>query len=132
MIMIIIIIRLKLNLTSGCCPRWFIFFKNLFYQNNCIEAMNIGGCQIRGALFNFFVVKKCPLCIFWMLPSVSKIIPGLLIKFGQFMPYYKRKNFIKKFYKNIDLKTSPRFFCVCKELGTTLLENEIFEARYLY
>ena len=36
--------------------------------------MNIVGGQIRGALFNFFVVTKCPFCIFWMLPSVSKII----------------------------------------------------------
>ena len=35
--------------------------------------MNIGGDQIRGALFNCFVVKNCPSFIFWMLPSVSKI-----------------------------------------------------------
>ena len=38
--------------------------------------MGIGGGKIRGALFNFFVVKKCPFCIFQTLPSVSKIIPG--------------------------------------------------------
>ena len=38
--------------------------------------MRIGGGGIWGALFNFFVVKKCPFCIFWMLPSVSKVIPG--------------------------------------------------------
>ena len=44
---------------------------------------------------------------------------SLLMKFGQFMSDYKRKNFIKKFYKNCDLKTSSRFFCVCKELSTT-------------
>ena len=52
--------RLKLNLTSGRCPWWLIFFKNLFYQQNCKEAINIGGGQIRGTLFHFFVVKKCP------------------------------------------------------------------------
>ena len=34
------------------------------------------------------------------------------------MSYYKRKKFIKNSYKNCDLKTSPRLFCVCKELGT--------------
>ena len=67
--------RLKLNPTSRCCPQWPIFFKNLFYQNNCKDAMNIGGGQIRGALFDFFVVKKCSFCIFQMLPSVSKITP---------------------------------------------------------
>ena len=36
------------------------FFKNLFYQSNYKEAMKIVGGQIRGALFNFFVAKKCP------------------------------------------------------------------------
>ena len=29
------------------------FFQKFVYQNNCKEAMNIGGGQIRGALFNF-------------------------------------------------------------------------------
>ena len=41
-----------------------------------------------------------------------------LIKFGQFMSYYRRKNFVKEFLKNCDLKTSSRPFCVCKELST--------------
>ena len=44
---------------------------------------------------------------------------SLLIKFGQFMSYYKREKFIKKYYKNCDLKTSSRPFCVCKELSIT-------------
>ena len=39
---------------------------------------------------------------------------SLLIKFGQFMSHYKRKNF-KIFYKNCSLKTSSRPFSVCKE-----------------
>ena len=42
--------------------------------------MNIGGGQIRGALFNFFVVKKCPFCIFRTLPSVSKIRPVMRLR----------------------------------------------------
>ena len=42
---------------------------------------------------------------------------SLLIKLGQFMSYYKRKNFLKKFNKNCDLKTSVRLFCVCKKLS---------------
>ena len=29
---------------------------------------------------------------------------SLLMKFGQFLPHYKRKNFIKKYYKNCGLK----------------------------
>ena len=51
---------LKLSPTSGRCPWLLIFFKILFYQNNCKEAINIGGGQIKGALFNFFEMKKCP------------------------------------------------------------------------
>ena len=51
--------RLKLSPTSSRCPRWLIFFRGLFYQSNCKEAMNRRGRQIRGALCNFFVVKKC-------------------------------------------------------------------------
>ena len=42
---------------------------------------------------------------------------SLLLKFDQFMSYYKRKKFIKKFYKKCNLKT------VCKELGTTFIEK---------
>ena len=44
---------------------------------------------------------------------------SLLIKFGQFMSYSKRNNFIKNFYKSCLQKTSSRLFCVSKELSTT-------------
>ena len=54
------------------------------------------------------------------------------MKVGQFMSYSKRNNFTKKFYKNCTLKPSLRPFGVCKELRQPLLENEIFEAIYLY
>ena len=57
---------------------------------------------------------------------------NLLMKFGQFMSYYKRKKNIRKFYENCSLKTSPRPFFVCKELGITSTENETFEASYLH
>ena len=43
----------------------------------------------------------------------------------------KEKN-TKIFCKSCDLKTSSRAFCVCKELGTTSMDNEIFEASSLY
>ena len=54
---------------------------------------------------------------YWITWEGSK--HSLLMKFGQVMSNYKRKNFINKFYRNCDLKTSSRFFCVCKELSTT-------------
>ena len=57
---------------------------------------------------------------------------SLLTKFGQFMSHHKRKKFIKKFHENCDLKNSSRPLWVCEELSTTSLENETFEASYLY
>ena len=42
------------------------------------------------------------------------------MKFGQFMTYYKR-HITKK--KLCDLKTSPKSFCVWKELGATSIEK---------
>ena len=39
------------------------------------------------------------------------------------MSYYKRKNFIKKLYKNFDLKTTSKSLCVWKELSTTSMEK---------
>ena len=39
---------------------------------------------------------------------------------------YKRKNFTKKFYKNCDLKTGSRPFCVGKELTTASIVKRNF------
>ena len=36
------------------------------------------------------------------------------MKFDEFMPYYKRKNVIEKFYKNCDLETSSGRFVFAK------------------
>ena len=40
---------------------------------------------------------------------------SLVMKFDQFMQYYKRKFFIKKFYEKCGLKTSSRPFLIFKE-----------------
>ena len=50
---------------------------------------------------------------------------SLLIKFGQFISYYKRKK-IKNVYKICNLKTNSKPFCVCKELSTKAIEKWIF------
>ena len=50
-------------------------------------------------IFYWITLKVNPVCE-WNLAS---------------MPYYKRKKIIKTFYKNCNLKTSSRLFCVCKE-----------------
>ena len=46
-------------------------------------------------------------------------VNSLLMKCGQFVAYFERNNFIKKFYKKFGLKTNSRSFCVSKELSTT-------------
>ena len=56
---------------------------------------------------------------------------SLLMKFGQFMPNYKRKKIIKKFNKTWDLETSSRPFCVCNELGTTSIGKWNFWSKLL-
>ena len=55
---------------------------------------------------------------------------SLLMKFDQFMSYYKRKNFIKKLHENCGPKASSTPFCVCKELSTTSIGEATF-IRYL-
>ena len=57
-------------------------------------------------------------------------INTLIITFGQFVSYYKKK-FIKRFYKNCDLKTSSRPFCVRKELSTTSVRKWNFWSKLL-
>ena len=44
---------------------------------------------------------------------------SLVMKFGQFMSYCKRKNFIKKYYKNYGLKTNSRPVCIYRKLSAT-------------
>ena len=55
---------------------------------------------------------------------------SLLMGFGQFRSYRKRKKYIKKLYKNCCLVLGPSV--LAKKEAQLLLENEIFEASYLY
>ena len=48
---------------------------------------------------------------------------SLFNEIGCFMSYYKRKKIIRKFYENYSLKTSPRPFYVCRELGITSIKK---------
>ena len=56
----------------------------------------------------------------------------LLMKFGQFMSSCKIENFIKKFYKNCVLNTSSGSFVFAKSEAQPVLENDFFEASFLY
>ena len=56
--------------------------------------MNIGWCQLKGALFNLFVVKKWSFCIFRTLPSVSKIIPTRILIFRPNKSYCTLEYFV--------------------------------------
>ena len=71
----------KLSSTSGCYPLMIIFSKISFIKRNVLCHEHRGG-QVRGALFNLFVVKKKSLfCVFCTLPSLSKIIRASAITF---------------------------------------------------
>ena len=107
----------------------------------CILSLNDRTCQTRKNVFSslqklFSLLRKWKFRILHFQISWRHQMPkqkhrntfhwiswevkhSLLMKFGLFMSHYKRKNFIKKFYKNCNLKTSSRPFYVCKELSTT-------------
>ena len=57
---------------------------------------------------------------------------SLLIKFGQFMSYYKRKCFLKILQKLRPGNYFEVFLCLQKNSAQPLLENEIFEMTCLY
>ena len=54
------------------------------------------------------------------------------MKFGQFMPYYKIKKSIIKFYKNCNLETSSRPFSVCKKIKNNLYWKMTFSKQPTY
>ena len=57
---------------------------------------------------------------------------SLLMKFGQFMSYYKKKSSSKNYTKIAAWKLEPEFFVFARNYAQLLLENDIFEASYLY
>ena len=66
--------------------------------------------------------KKCFYWIFWE-------IKNLVMKFVQFMSYFKRQKNIKILYKVCGLKTSSRPCCVCKESS---LKRHLRKSAYLF
>ena len=58
---------------------------------------------------------------YWMTWEVN-----IICKFVSLFHIRKEKNIIKKFCKNCDLKTSPRPFCVSRELGITSIRKWYF------
>ena len=61
-------------------------------------------------------------------------VNSLVITFGQFMSYCKKKCFSKKFHKkNIAWKLVPiSSFSFTKDLAQYLLKNEVFESNQYY
>ena len=85
-----------------------IKFQN-FRFSNFMTSSNAYAWNKKYILLNNLGSKHCP-----------------LMKFGQFMSYFKRNNFFKKFYKNCGLKTSSGPFFVCKEVSTTSIRKRNF------
>ena len=83
-------------------------------------------------MFKFHYVIKCLSTkqrntFYWITWEVK----SLLMRFGKFMSCCKRKTFIKKFYKNCDLKSSCWAFCVYKELSTASIGKWNFRINLL-
>ena len=95
----------------------FYFKSSLRSQENKILHIQIWWCH-------HMTKHKTRNTFYW---TTWEVI-SLLMKFGPFIWYFKRKLF-KSFYKSWDLKNSSRPFWVCK--AQPLLENEISETTYL-
>ena len=72
----------------------FLFFR----YSNVMTSSNAKAVNTKHILLNYLGSKH-----------------SLLLKFGQFMYYYKRKFFIKKLYKKYCQQTSSRPFLIFKE-----------------
>ena len=116
-------IFLLLNISDLSCFLGF-FGKNCIFA--CLLSLKDSTCETRNVfislqkLFPFSrksMFRILDIQISWCHDLGSK--HSLLMKFGQFISHYKRKNFIKKFYKNCDMKTSSRPFWIFKKLSTT-------------
>ena len=78
--------------------------------------MNLGRGQIRGALFNFFVMKKCLSCIFRTLPSVSKITP----KHGKYAEVLSKQGLFQTFFGCDSCTQMGALFKKCQKLSCFL------------
>lgn len=69
----------KLRPTFGRYTRWFIFFRNVFYQKQRKYAMNIGVAQIRGTLW--IVLSSLMLTLGMFRALLSYCYDKLLMRF---------------------------------------------------
>ena len=99
---------MKKLLWDTCSKTAFTFNDKTYKQINII----LMGVPFRTALSQCFHDRTRKGCT-----SYLNLIKRLLsFTLGMLMTLLV---FIKKLYKNCNLKTSPRPFCVCKELSTT-------------
>ena len=116
---------LSLN-KSTCQTRKNVFYftwKALFVR----EKINFKILHFRILRCHQMPKNKTTNTFYWITWELN----SLLMKFGQFMSYYKKKKFIKQFCKNHSLKTSSRPFCFYKELSTTSIGQWNFWSKLL-
>ena len=118
---------LFLSLNGSTCQTRKIFF--ILRQNICSLSRNskFRILDIQISWRHQMPKHKTRNTFYWIMWKVN----SLLMKYGQFISYYKRRYLIKKLHKNCVLKTSSRPFCVSKKLSTSI-GKWIFETSYLY
>ena len=132
---IITLTKIDLRSLQILCESVFLKVVSATFLLVCFLSLNENTCQTRKKNFLFhlkslFRSQENQILEFYVLKfhdvikclSIKQEIHftnnlgskhSLLMKFGQFMSYEKRKNFIKKFYQNCGLKTSSRpFLCL--------------------
>ena len=116
-----------LSLNESTCQTRKIFF--ILHQNFCSLSRNskFKILDIQISWRHQMPKHKTRNTFYWIMWKVN----SLLMKYGQFISYYKRRYLIKKLYKNCVLKTSSRPFCVPKKLST-FIGKWISETTYLY
>ena len=102
---------------NGCRvvgPAIAVKMENVFYFTPKALLVFWGNQSLEFLIFKFKDVIKCPSINQYILLNNLGSKHSLLMKFDQFMSYYKRKNFSKKFDESCDLKTSSRPFLFAK------------------
>ena len=88
----------------------------------CFLILNESTCHARKNVFYFsskalFVLQKIKFSKYISLNNLRSK-HGLIMKFGQFMSYYKRKISSKNSIKTVVWKIVPGPFCIYRELST--------------
>ena len=114
---------------STCKTRKNVFFISVQKLFSFSRKSNFRNLNIQVSWRHQMPKYKTINTFYWITWKVNTVC--YVNKIWSVIPYYKNKNFMKKFCKNCDLETSSRPFCVCKELSTTSIGKRNFWSKLL-